>query len=92
MEPGIRMLSAVTNWLSDHKYNLATAALGAAALVAAGTNSRIALSVMLLAVLPSLWIKAKAPPVAAPQMDAPEPEPLVDVKAAPPICWIPGRT
>jgi two-component system phosphate regulon sensor histidine kinase PhoR len=76
------MLRAVTNWLSDHKYNLATAALGAAALVAAGTNSRIAVSVMLLAVLPSLWIKAKAPLVAVPPTADPAPEPLVDVKAA----------
>ena len=82
-EPGNRMLKAVGDWLFGHKYNLATAALGTAALIAAGTNSRIAVSVMALAVLPSLWIKAKTPVVATvPEMLVPEPEPLADVKAA----------
>lgn len=80
---GMRMLKAVTDWLFGHKYNLATAMLGAAALIAAGTNSRIAVSVMVLAVLPSLWIKAKAPPLPAePKVDLPAPEPWADVKSA----------
>jgi two-component system phosphate regulon sensor histidine kinase PhoR len=78
------MLKAVVDWLFGHKYNLATAALGATALMAAGTNSRIAVSVMVLAVLPSLWIKAKAPSTDAQPIvpSGPEPEPLAEVKAA----------
>jgi two-component system phosphate regulon sensor histidine kinase PhoR len=77
------MLKAVGDWLFGHKYNLATAALGTTALIAAGTNSRIAVSVMALAVLPSLWIKAKTPVVdTVPEVLVPEPEPLADVKAA----------
>ena len=77
------MLKSVTDWLLGHKYNLATAILGATALIAAGTNSRIAVAVMVLAVLPALWIKAKAPPVDVPSVvTLPEPEPLADVKAA----------
>jgi two-component system phosphate regulon sensor histidine kinase PhoR len=78
------MLKSVADWLLGHKYNLATAALGAMALIAAGTNSRIAVSVMVLAVLPSLWIRAKASPTyAAPTAaSAPEPVPLADVKSA----------
>jgi len=76
------MLKAVTDWLLSHKYNLATAILGAAALIAAGTNSRIAVAVMLLAVLPSLWIKATAPVlIPEPEPEPPE-EPLCDVKSA----------
>lgn len=77
------MLKAVTDWLLGHKYNLAAVLLGAAALIAAGTNSRIAVSVMILAVLPSLWIKATAPTVPiAEQEPTPPPEPLCDVKSA----------
>jgi two-component system, OmpR family, phosphate regulon sensor histidine kinase PhoR len=77
------MLKAVRDWLFGHKYNLATAALGMTALIAAGTNSRIAAAVMVLAVLPSLWIKAKTPAVdRMPEVLAPEPEPLAEVKSA----------
>lgn len=77
------MLKAVWDWLFGHRYSLATAALGAAALIAAGTNSRIAVAVMVLAVLPSLWISAKAPVAdVVPEAVAAEPEPFADVKSA----------
>jgi len=50
------MLKAAADWILAHKVNLAAAALGVAALIAAGTNSWIAVAVMALATLPSVWI------------------------------------
>ncbi|MDB5522273.1 MAG: phoR [Rhizobium sp.] len=79
------MLKGVMDWILSHKFNLAGAALGATALIAAGTNSWIALAVMIVAVLPSLWFKARLP---RPQSDErlaampPERDPLMEVKAA----------
>jgi two-component system phosphate regulon sensor histidine kinase PhoR len=79
------MLKTARDWILAHRINLASAVLGVAALIAAGTNSWIAVAVMALAVLPSLWID-RGPRPAGNAARAPAPDtgrdPLAAVKAA----------
>jgi two-component system phosphate regulon sensor histidine kinase PhoR len=79
------MLKAAMDWVFSRKFHLAAAILGGAALIAAGTNSWIAVAVMALAALPSLLLRNRAPvvddmmPSIAPSIER---DPLMEVRSA----------
>lgn len=79
------MLKAALDWILVYKVNLATAALGGLALIAAGTDAWIAIAVMVLAVLPSLRPGARASHLSAGEaatVQRAERDPLMEVKSA----------
>ncbi|WP_412179018.1 phosphate regulon sensor histidine kinase PhoR [Rhizobium sp. TRM95796] len=74
---------AVREWMARHFFSLLMAAAGVAALIAAGTNSWVAVAVMTLAVLPSLAARAPVPAPAPAADETPTAiDPLREVKAA----------
>ncbi|MDH6265196.1 two-component system phosphate regulon sensor histidine kinase PhoR [Rhizobium sp. SG_E_25_P2] len=80
---GKQMGKAVKEWMARHFFSLLMAAAGGAALIAAGTNSWIAVAVMTLAVLPSLAARAPVATQAPAAHQAPaDVDPLREVKAA----------
>jgi len=77
------MKRMVKDWFARHFFSLLLAAAGMAALIAAGTNSWIAVAVLVVAALPALFQNAPlSSQVSQPQPPAPEVEPFGDVKAA----------
>jgi two-component system, OmpR family, phosphate regulon sensor histidine kinase PhoR len=80
---GKQMGKAVREWMARHFFSLLMAAAGCAALIAAGTNSWIAVAVMTLAILPSIVSRPPARADLPAAIEAPaDIDPLSEVKAA----------